>query len=73
MHLKLEFPKDYPLSPPKVNVLNWKLYHSNVMYNSEICMEMLNNSQGNSEFLLNSFNIFLYFYDDGIFDGCSQE
>ena len=44
MHLKLIFPKDYPLSPPKVNVLNWKLYHQSVMFNNEICMEMLNNS-----------------------------
>ena len=48
MHLKLIFPKDYPLSPPKVTVLNWKLYHQNVIYNNEICLDMLNNNLLNS-------------------------
>lgn len=41
MHLKFEFPKRYPLEPPKISVLNKNLKHPNIMPDGRICLDVL--------------------------------
>ena len=40
LHFKLVFPKDYPLSPPTVYLLNEGLEHPNVMSDRRICVDI---------------------------------
>ena len=40
LHFKLVFPRDYPLSPPKVYLLNTNLKHPNVMRDNRICIDI---------------------------------
>ena len=46
LHFSFSFPRDYPLSPPKVRLLNPVFTHPNVLPDGSICLEMLekNNS-----------------------------
>ncbi|KAG0652530.1 Ubiquitin-ligase [Hyphodiscus hymeniophilus] len=44
MHLTVEFPQDYPLSPPKIG-MNSNIKHPNV-YGSYICSSILNTTEG---------------------------
>ena len=41
LHFKFTFPKDYPLSPPKIYLLNRDFTHPNVMGDKSICLDML--------------------------------
>jgi ubiquitin-protein ligase/Ran GTPase-activating protein (RanGAP) involved in mRNA processing and transport len=47
LHFKLSFPKDYPLSPPTVYLLNTELKHPNVMPDRRICLDMFEKDKGN--------------------------
>ena len=47
LHFKLVFPKDYPLSPPTVYLLNTNLEHPNVVSGNRICLDMFEKDQGN--------------------------
>ena len=40
MHFKLSFPKDYPLSPPTVYLLNKNIKHPNIVEGNRICLDM---------------------------------
>ena len=46
LHFKLVFPMDYPLSPPKVYLLNDGLLHPNVMPDRRICLDMFEKDKG---------------------------
>lgn len=48
-HLELKFPSTYPLSPPKIRVLNEfeKFGHTSIMEDGHICLDMLNQPNGN--------------------------
>ena len=46
LHFKLSFPKDYPLSPPTVYLLNTQLKHPNVMPDRRICLDMFEKEKG---------------------------
>ena len=46
LHFKLEFPKDYPLSPPTVYLLNTGLSHPNVLSGGRICLDMFEKEKG---------------------------
>ena len=46
LHFKLTFPKDYPLSPPAVYLLNTDLKHPNVMPDRRICIDIFEKAQG---------------------------
>ena len=46
LHFKILFPKDYPLSPPKVYLLNDELQHPNVMRDRRICLDMFERRKG---------------------------
>ena len=46
LHFKLVFPKDYPLSPPTVYLLNTGLHHPNVMPDRRICLDMFEKEKG---------------------------
>ena len=41
LHFKFVFPKDYPISPPKIYLLNPDFTHPNVMPDKSICLDML--------------------------------
>ena len=41
LHFKFIFPKDYPISPPKIYLLNREFNHPNVMPDRSICLDML--------------------------------
>ena len=47
LHFRISFPKDYPLSPPKVYLLNTQLTHPNVMPDRRICLDMFEKDKGN--------------------------
>jgi len=38
--MRLEFPKDYPMSPPKLNMLS-EFWHPNIYKNGEVCISIL--------------------------------
>ena len=46
LHFKLVFPKDYPLSPPSVYLLNTGLSHPNVLSGGKICLDMFEKEKG---------------------------
>ena len=46
LHFKLVFPKDYPLSPPTVYLLNDELVHPNVMPDKRICIDIFEKNKG---------------------------
>jgi len=46
LHFKLVFPKDYPLSPPTVYLLNDGLVHPNVMPDKRICIDIFEKDKG---------------------------
>jgi ubiquitin-protein ligase len=46
LHFRLSFPKDYPLSPPTVYLLNTELTHPNVMSSNRICLDMFEKEKG---------------------------
>ena len=46
LHFRISFPKDYPLSPPKVYLLNTGLHHPNVMPDRRICLDMFEKEKG---------------------------
>ena len=41
LHFKFNFPKDYPLSAPKIYILNKDFIHPNVLYDGSICLDLL--------------------------------
>lgn len=41
LHLKFIFPKNYPLSPPDVFVLNRNIVHPNILSDGKICLDIL--------------------------------
>ena len=41
LHLNFVFPRDYPLSPPDVYVLNRNIVHPNILENGKICLDIL--------------------------------
>ena len=45
LHFKLTFPRDYPLSPPTVYLLNTNLKHPNVMPDRRICIDIFEKAQ----------------------------
>ena len=47
LHLKFIFPKDYPLSPPTVYVLNSNIIHPNVLSDGRICLDILEKVKDN--------------------------
>ena len=47
LHFKLVFPRDYPLSPPTVYLLNNELPHPNVLPDKRICLDMFEKDKGN--------------------------
>ena len=47
LHFRFSFPKDYPLSPPSVYLLNNNFTHPNVMEGGRICLDMFE-KQGKS-------------------------
>ena len=47
LHFKLVFPRNYPLSPPTVYLLNSELKHPNVMPDRRICLDMFEKDKGN--------------------------
>ena len=46
LHFKISFPKDYPLSPPTVYLLNSQLKHPNVMPDKRICIDIFEKDKG---------------------------
>ena len=46
LHFELSFPKDYPLSPPTVRLLNTGLHHPNVLPDRRICLDMFEKEKG---------------------------
>ena len=46
LHFKIVFPKDYPLSPPTVYLLNSFLKHPNVMPDNRICIDIFEKGKG---------------------------
>ena len=46
LHFKLVFPRDYPLSPPTVYLLNDGLVHPNVLPDKRICIDMFEKDKG---------------------------
>ena len=46
LHFKLTFPKDYPLSPPTVYLLNTGLEHPNIVSGNRICLDMFEKEKG---------------------------
>ena len=46
LHFKLAFPKNYPLEPPTVYLLNTGLKHPNVMPDRRICLDMFEKDKG---------------------------
>ena len=46
LHFRISFPKDYPLSPPTVYLLNTQLKHPNVMPDRRICLDMFEKDKG---------------------------
>ena len=46
LHFKLVFPRDYPLSPPTVYLLNTGLSHPNVLSGGKICLDMFEKEKG---------------------------
>ena len=46
LHFKLVFPKNYPLAPPTVYLLNTELKHPNVMPDRRICLDMFEKDKG---------------------------
>lgn len=40
--LKIEFPNEYPVGPPKVSFLHPRMFHPNVYVNGDICLDILN-------------------------------
>ena len=47
LHLKFIFPKDYPLSPPDIYVLNPNIVHPNVLGGGRICLDILEKRKDN--------------------------
>ena len=47
LHFKFSFPKDYPLSPPSVYLLNYNFSHPNILEGGKICLDMFE-KQGNN-------------------------
>ena len=41
LHLKFNFARDYPLSPPDVYVFNRNIVHPNILENGRICLDIL--------------------------------
>ena len=46
LHFKLVFPKNYPLAPPTVYLLNTELKHPNVMPDRRICIDIFEKDKG---------------------------
>ena len=46
LHFKIVFPKDYPLSPPTVYLLNTRIKHPNVMPDQRICIDIFEKGKG---------------------------
>ena len=46
LHFKLSFPRNYPLSPPTVYLLNDQLKHPNIMPDRRICLDMFEKDKG---------------------------
>jgi len=46
LHFKIVFPKDYPLAPPTVYLLNTELKHPNVMPDRRICIDIFEKDKG---------------------------
>ena len=46
LHFKIAFPKNYPLAPPTVYLLNTELMHPNVMPDRRICLDMFEKDKG---------------------------
>ena len=46
LHFRLSFPRNYPLSPPSVYLLNTQLKHPNVMPDRRICLDMFEKEKG---------------------------
>ncbi|MEN2497240.1 MAG: Ubiquitin-conjugating enzyme E2 G2 [Marteilia pararefringens] len=40
-HAKLTFPKDYPMSPPKMKFIHPKLFHPNIYKDGSVCISIL--------------------------------
>ena len=40
LHFRLSFPKDYPISPPDIYILNKDFTHPNILENGKICLNM---------------------------------
>lgn len=41
IHLEIKFEEQYPIKPPKINVLNYNLKHPNIMPGGVLCLDML--------------------------------
>jgi ubiquitin-protein ligase/Ran GTPase-activating protein (RanGAP) involved in mRNA processing and transport len=46
LHFKISFPKNYPISPPTVYLLNNQLKHPNIMPDRRICLDMFEKDKG---------------------------